>query len=115
MLAAADKAGWQPEGWHSHASGYFEVAFHDGDMAAAEAAVARYTNAEVGRRIGKGGWLRLRTPQLHLERGDADRAQRALDELGVLPATMTEMRTAIALEVALARRRPAEAAPHLAA
>ncbi len=115
MLAAADKAGWQPEGWHSHASGYFEVAFDDGDMAAAEAAIARYTNTEVGWRIGKGGWLGLRTPQLHLEMGDPDRAQRALDELAELPPTMVELRTAIALELALTRNRPAEAARHLAA
>lgn len=115
MLAASDKAGWQPEGWHSHASGTFEIAFDDGDMAAAEAAVARYTDAEVGWRIGKGGWLGLRTPQLFLEQGDPDRAQALLDDLAELPPTMTELRTAIALEIALARRRPAEAAPHLAA
>jgi DNA-binding CsgD family transcriptional regulator len=104
MHAAADRAGWQPEGTHSLASGRFEVAFHDGDMAAAEAAIEGYYSSDIAWPIGKHGWLGLRTPQLYLEQGQPERAQCALDDIDDLPQPMTELRTAIGLEVALARR-----------
>lgn len=103
MRAAADRAGWQPEGDHSHASGLFEIAFHEGDMAAAEDAIAGFFAIEDGLRIGKAGWVALRAPQLYLEQGDADRAQRALDEITSVPGPMVELSHAIALETALAR------------
>ncbi|QYG94833.1 AAA family ATPase [Iamia sp. SCSIO 61187] len=104
MHEAADRAGWQPEGNHSLASGRFEVAFHDGDMATAEAAVDGYFASAVAAAIGKHGWLGLRTPQLYLEQGRPDAAQCALDDIDELPHPMTELRSAIGLEVALARR-----------
>ncbi|HMJ77689.1 MAG TPA: AAA family ATPase, partial [Iamia sp.] len=98
MHGAADRAGWQPEGTHSLASGRFEIAFHDGDMAAAEAAIDGYFMNDAAWPIGKHGWLGLRTPQLYLEQGNVERAQCALDDVDDLPQPMTELRTAIALE-----------------
>ncbi|HEX7131874.1 MAG TPA: LuxR C-terminal-related transcriptional regulator [Iamia sp.] len=115
MHGAADRAGWQPEGAHSLASGRFEVAFHDGDMAAAEAAIDGYFASDVLWPIGKHGWLGLRTPQLYLEQGKPEKAQCALDDLhDDLPHPMTELRTAIGLEVALARRDAAAVAARVA-
>ncbi len=104
MHGAADRAGWQPEGAHSLAAGRFEVAFHDGDMATAQAAIDGYFSSSITWPIGKHGWLGLRTPQLYLEQGKAEEAQCALDDVEDLPQPMTELRTAIGLEVALARR-----------
>jgi DNA-binding CsgD family transcriptional regulator len=104
MHGAADRAGWQPEGTHSLASGRFEVAFHDGDMAAAEAAIDGYFASDIAWPIGKHGWLGLRTPQLYLEQGKAEKAQCILDDIDDLPQPMRELRAAIGLEIALARR-----------
>lgn len=110
MRDAADRAGWQPEGDHSYASGLFEIAFHDGDMQGAEDAIKDFFALDEGWRIGRAGWLGMRSPQLWLEKGEPERAQRSLDDVVDIPAAMLELRTAIALEVALARgdRRSAE-------
>jgi DNA-binding CsgD family transcriptional regulator len=83
-------------------------------MAAAEAAIDGYFSSDIAWPIGKHGWLGLRTPQLYLEQGRADKAQCTLDDIDDLPQPMTELRTAIGLEIALARRDGAAVETRLA-
>ena len=115
MLAAAGRAGWDPEGSYSYAVGNYEIALWAGDQAEAQRWIDEFRSIERGLRTVRAGWLQLREVALEVDRGTATEARRLLAEVGDVTPDKEEFLTAMRLLVAIVDRAPADAAPHLAA
>lgn len=114
MLGAATRAGWDPEGTYSFTLGRFELAFQDGDQPEAERWLAEYRAFARTTRSLDAGWLHLREVALRVEQGDHARARRLLDDIRSVTVEKEEHLVATRLLVAVAARRPDEAATHVA-
>ena len=115
MRAAANRAGWDPEGTYAFTQGRFEMALAEGDQAEAWRWVEEFRTFDRTSRAAVVAWLHLHAVVLHLEADDVEGARRALDELAPVSAEKTEYLTGVRLAVALAERRPREAEVHVAA
>ncbi|MEZ5178105.1 MAG: LuxR C-terminal-related transcriptional regulator [Acidimicrobiales bacterium] len=115
MRAAADRAGWDPEGTYAFTQGRFEMAVAEGDQAEAWRWIEEFRAFDRTSRAGVVAWLHLHAVVLHLEGDDVDGARRALDQLGPVSAEKTEYLAGVRLAVAVADRRPREAGEHLRA
>lgn len=113
MRAAAERAGWDPEGTYSFTLGRYELALGDGDQAEAEHWIDEFRCFDRGTRGSQPGWLHIREVGLHLEQRDVTGARRLLDEIRGVSPEKEELLTATRLAVAIADRQPAEAASHL--
>lgn len=114
MLAAAERAGWMPEGRLSYVHGRFDMALFEGDRAEAERWMLDDQELEHARPAGLSGWADMNQALLHLERGDTDPAARVLASLGEVTREKAEMLAAVKLAVAVVAGDQEEAARHVA-
>ncbi|QXC60149.1 LuxR C-terminal-related transcriptional regulator [Aquihabitans sp. G128] len=115
MRAAADRAGWDPEGTYAYTLGQFEIALYDGDREQADHWVAEFRRLDRERRGDQSGWLHLREIGLALESAEVERAQRLLGEVREVGREKQEFLLGVRLAVAVAARRPGDVATHLGA
>jgi DNA-binding CsgD family transcriptional regulator len=101
MLAAAERAGWMPEGRLSYVQGRFDTALHEGDRAEADRWRLDEEELQQARPVGLSGWVELYEALLHLEGGDAVAARQVLDRLGPVTRDKVEMLATVTLATAI--------------
>jgi DNA-binding CsgD family transcriptional regulator len=113
MLAAAERAGWMPEGRLSYVHGRFDMALFEGDRAEADRWMLDDHELEQARPAGLSGWADMNQALLHLESGDTDSAAHVLASLGEVTREKTEMLAAVKLALAVVAGDQAAAGQHL--
>ncbi len=101
MLAAAERAGWMPEGRLSYVHGRFDMALFEGDRAEADAWMLDDHELEAARPAGLSGWADMNQALLHLEVGDTASAAHVLESLGEVTREKTEMLASVKLALAV--------------
>ena len=110
MLAAAERAGWMPEGRLSYIHGRFDMALFEGDREEADRWMLGDDELEQARPAGLSGWADMNQALLHLESGDTEAAAHVLASLGEVTREKAEMLAAVKLALAVvADDRPAAA------
>ncbi|MCU1371534.1 MAG: putative LuxR-family transcriptional regulator [Ilumatobacteraceae bacterium] len=113
MLAAAERAGWMPEGRLSYLHGRFDMALFAGDREEADRWMLDEPELEGDRPTGLSGWTDMYLALLHLESGDTSSAAAVLAGLGEVTWEKTEMLAAVKLALAVVAGDRAGAAEHL--
>ncbi|WP_421121418.1 ATP-binding protein [Aquihabitans daechungensis] len=113
MLAAAERAGWMPEGRLSYVQGRLDAALHEGDRAEADRWRLGEDELQQARPIGLSGWVELSEALLQLEDGEAGRATEILDRMGPATRDKVEMTATVRLATAIIGRDRAGAATQL--
>lgn len=113
MLAAAERAGWMPEGRLSYVHGRFDMALFEGDRADADRWMLDEHELEQARPAGLSGWADMNQALLHLESGDTEAAAHVLASLGEVTREKAEMLAAVKLALAVVAGDEAGAAVQL--
>lgn len=113
MLAAAERAGWMPEGRLSHVQGRFDTALYDGDRAEADRWMLSPDERDQSQPAGLSDWADMNQALLHLESGDAATAAQAIEHIGPVSREKVEMLAAVRLAVAVVGHDRAGAAAQL--
>ncbi|MGN6694512.1 MAG: ATP-binding protein, partial [Aquihabitans sp.] len=113
-LAAAERAGWMPEGRLSYIHGRFDMELFEGNRAEADRWMLDDHELEQARPAGLSGWADMNQALLHLESGDTGAASRVLVSLGEVTREKAEMLAAVKLAVAIVAGDEEAASQHLA-
>jgi DNA-binding CsgD family transcriptional regulator len=114
MLAAAERAGWDPEGAYSYAMGNFEIARHEGDLDESRRWVDHFRQHD-RRTRPEASWLDLNAVLLAVERDHIAEAERLLAAITGVSHEKAEFLLGVRLTVAVVAGREDDVAAHLEA